>query len=473
MLVNYTIWTKNMFTLSQIQSIFDYGMTAYTQAYKSSRKDAINSAAADAGAATTVANKEAKMAAKVKHVVMVAGMEATVFNVRLSGNAHRVAFDKQFATSFNAGLKALFAVELIKTNENQTYLYGRGYYHIGLYNEAIATLEAAIVDDPPCLPHAYYYLGKSHTRIKNHEIAKTYFLRLIEWEKNPALLSDYYDNIGMCCFEQKHDDEARLNYERAIQYNSTNSSAQHNLALLYLTMATRFKNNEENFNEHYLNSQNLLDAILEREPNHPQALHTRGSLFELTEHYDQAISFYLQARQHCAIDDTDTLAAIRTNLAESYTQAGHNHYQSKNDVTAGNFYKKALEEDPLHDIAKSQSGMALFKMGDFTGAREHFNSLINFPISANSNQEEHAHNQEIRADAWMNRAACLRKTGTFNLSKGALDMAKDLAPDDTMLPHENKELAAARIQHHWRFFQQNKQGVILPVLEDTGFKFHK
>ena len=51
-----------MFTLTQVQSIFNYGMLAYSQSFKSTRKDAIKSAAAAAASATTVANPEAKMA---------------------------------------------------------------------------------------------------------------------------------------------------------------------------------------------------------------------------------------------------------------------------------------------------------------------------------------------------------------------------------------------------------------------------
>ena len=83
-----------------------------------------------------------------------------------------------------------------------------------------------------------------------------------------------------------------------------------------------------------------------------------------------------------------------------------------------------------------------------------FNALINFPLSDNPSQNDMKQNQEIRADAWINRAASLRKIGAFRLSKGSLSMAQDLAPNDVTLSDENKELAAAIIQQTYRFFKQ-------------------
>lgn len=102
-----------MFSLSQVQSIFDYGLKGFYQAVDQQRKDAVQNAAKLAAAATTVANKETKMAAKTKQVVLTAGMEATVFNAHLSGQAYRDAFDRQFISSFKTGLEQLFGVENI------------------------------------------------------------------------------------------------------------------------------------------------------------------------------------------------------------------------------------------------------------------------------------------------------------------------------------------------------------------------
>jgi tetratricopeptide (TPR) repeat protein len=440
-----------MFTLPQVQSIFDYGMLAYGQAFKSTRKDAIKRAAIAAASATTVANPEAKMAARVKQVFLVASMEATVLNAHLSGNAFRVASDKQLASSFKTGLEQLFLVENIKINENQSFLYGKGYFLIGLYHEAITTLESAIVEAPSCIAHAYYYLGKSNSCLKNHELAKHYFLWLLQREEDPTLISDYYDNLGMSYFAQGRYAEAVINYALALKNNRTNLSAMHNKALLHLTRATHLKDNKQGFESQCLSCQTLLDGILNSEPNHPHALHTRGGLYELTENYEQAVTFYLQARMHCLPEDHETLVAIRTNIAQSYAQLGHQCYQAKDYPAAEDFYKKAMEEDSLQHVAKSQWGMCLFKMQDFIGARKHFNALINFPTSDNSN------NQEIRSDAWINRAATLRKLGAFKLSKGSLNMACDLSPNDPVVQDEIKVLSASIIQQKYRFYTQAKQ----------------
>jgi tetratricopeptide (TPR) repeat protein len=231
--------------------------------------------------------------------------------------------------------------------------------------------------------------------------------------KDPKLLSDYYDHIGLLCFQQGFYEEAIINYDLAINNNNTNTSALHNLALLYLTLATNSKKNDENFETNYLNCQNVLHTILEHEPHHPHALHTQASLYELTEDYEQAITHYLQAREYCSIEDLNTLSAITTNLAECYAQSGHGFYQAQDYLTAEAFYKQSLEEDPQHHISKNQLGMCLYKLRDFNGARRHFNALINFPLLDHPSQHDIEQNQEIRADAWINRAATLRKTGAF------------------------------------------------------------
>ena len=458
-----------MFTLTQIQSIFDYGMLAYSQAFKKSKKDAIQDAAKAAAAATTVANAEAKMASEVKQVFLTACMEATVLYAHLSGNAHRVAFDRCLAANYKRGLEQLFEVNDIKLNERQSFIYGKGYFLIGLYNEAITTLETAINEDPSCIADAYYYLGKSNACLKNHDTARNYFLRLLQRERDPKLLSDYYDGIGLSYFAQGIYEQAIANYSLALQNNSTNLSAIHNMALAHLTFATQLKDNEQDFESEYLKSQTLLNTIFEIEPNHPQALHTNASLYELTENYDQSIAFYLQARMYCEAVDKETLSAITTNLAECYAQLGHKIYQAGDYLTAEDFYKKALSEDPRHFIAINQLGMCSYKRQDFIGARIHFNRLVHFPIPNNPTQADLEKNLEIRCDAWINRAASLRKTGAFRLSKGSLDIARDLSPADTTLYDETKELSASIIQHSYHFFKQKKQ-LALQSTDNTQIK---
>ena len=263
-----------MFTLTQIQSIFDYGMLAYSQAFQAPRKEAIQHAAKAAAAATTVANAEAKMADKVKQVFLVASMEATIFNAHLTDNAHRVAFDKCLASNFKRGLEHLFEVNDIKLNEKQSFIYGKGYFLMGLYHEAIATLTTAMDEDSFCIAEAYYYLGKSNACIKNHIVARTYF-----------------------------------------------------------------------------------------------------------------------------------------------------------------------------------------------------NTLINFPMPNNPSKDDRDKNQEIRFDAWLNRAASLRKIGAFKMASGSLAMARDLSPNDATLLDETKALSATIIQHQYHFFKQTK--ALVSSVQASSFLNHK
>ena len=156
-------------------------------------------------------------------------------------------------------------------------------------------------------------------------------------------------------------------------------------------------------------------------------------------------------------------------MAECYAQLGHKIYQTGDYLTAEDFYKKALSEDPRHFIAINQLGMCSYKRQDFIGARIHFNRLVHFPIPNNPTQADLEKNLEIRCDAWINRAASLRKTGAFRLSKGSLDIARDLSPADTTLYDETKELSASIIQHSYHFFKQKKQ-LALQSTDNTQIK---
>lgn len=109
-----------MFTLNQVQYIFDYAMLSFYQYAEKTRQEAIQRAAQVAAAATTMTNKETKMAVKTKNTVLTAGLEAVVFNNHLKGEVYREAFDIQFSICLKIGLEKLFCVENIseydKTN---------------------------------------------------------------------------------------------------------------------------------------------------------------------------------------------------------------------------------------------------------------------------------------------------------------------------------------------------------------------
>lgn len=102
-----------MFTLTQVQYIFDYAMLSFYQYAEKTRPEAVKRSAQVAAAATTMVNKEANMSVKTKDTVLTAGLEAVIFNKHLKGEAHREAFDIQFAISLKTGLEKLFCVESI------------------------------------------------------------------------------------------------------------------------------------------------------------------------------------------------------------------------------------------------------------------------------------------------------------------------------------------------------------------------
>ncbi|MBA2650358.1 MAG: hypothetical protein H0U75_12350 [Legionella sp.] len=99
-----------MFTLTQVQYIFDYAMLSFYQYAEKTRPGAVKKSAQVAAAATTMVNKEANMAIKTRETVFTSGLEAVVFNKHLTGVAHREAFDNQFAKSLKIGFEKLFLV---------------------------------------------------------------------------------------------------------------------------------------------------------------------------------------------------------------------------------------------------------------------------------------------------------------------------------------------------------------------------
>ena len=100
-----------MFSLSDVQNIYNYAMRGYHQTANQKPQDAVNHAAKVAAAATTVANKEAKMANKVKETVLTAGIESTLWNACLSGELFKEAFDQHFAVRLKDKLEKLLGVQ--------------------------------------------------------------------------------------------------------------------------------------------------------------------------------------------------------------------------------------------------------------------------------------------------------------------------------------------------------------------------
>ncbi|MDP1602791.1 MAG: hypothetical protein Q8M03_05950 [Legionella sp.] len=107
-----------MFTLTQVQYIFDYAMFSFYQCADKTRPEAVKRSAQVAAAATTMVNKEARMASKVRDGVTTAGLEAVILNKHLTGDAHREAFNIRFAISLKTGFEMLFDVENISEYDN-------------------------------------------------------------------------------------------------------------------------------------------------------------------------------------------------------------------------------------------------------------------------------------------------------------------------------------------------------------------
>ncbi len=435
-----------MLTLDQAQSIYDKGMQAYSQAYNNTRTYAFTQALNAIYEATTVIHPEDKMPLKMKSVFLKA-----VTKAHYQAQSSTVALDREIPLCFKKELEDALSIENIQTNKKQSFIYGKGYFRIGLYEQAIKTLESAIIEAPSCTMEANYYLGKSHACLKNYEVSKDYFLALIKEETNPDLLADYYDYVGLLYFVQGMYDEAIHYFELALQNNKENLSALHNKTLTHLV-----KDIEPSFEYDYSTCQTLLYTILAYKPSHPRALQAQGDLYDLCGLDEKAIKCYLAAREHCPVEDKETLFAIKEKLAESYAQAGHQLYQASNYQIAQDFYKKAISEDSQHHVAISQLGMCLYNIEDFNGALTYFNELINFPIPDNPSQDDLDKNREIHSDAWLNRAAALRKIGATQLSKGAWAMSYDLSPTDPALHKERNELSATIIQKKYQFFKQIK-----------------
>lgn len=333
--------------------------------------------------------------------------------------------------------------------DQQSFETGRQHYDAGRYEEAIHFFLEAIRTTPEpeldiyCDLHRY--LAKSYLYSGKITQAIEHFTSLVTIAPSDNTLSDCYDGLAICYLQQRNLREAGECCALALQYNTNNLSAKHNQALVYLEYLQYDEGLSSTDRAKYgATCKKLLIEILSCDQTHYQALNSMASLYELHEEYDKALRYYTRAKLHCPETDAATKKAISDNLSECHAQIGHVCYQIKEYKSAGICYKNALRENEGHDVARSQLGMSFYRLQNYVAAQICFDKII---TTATTDQD--------KADALMNKAACLRELKKYSRAQEALNRAEQLVTGDVTLLDEQQALryaAATRIQSQVRVF---------------------
>jgi tetratricopeptide (TPR) repeat protein len=218
--------------------------------------------------------------------------------------------------------------------------YGSVFYQHGYFDQAQASFELALRDDPESA-EALYGLGSAYLKKEQRQEARQCFERAVKlpamypdtlpraWN-NLGLLAaqqgrmadavqyfqqalrlnpDYVvglENLGNAYRQQRQWDQARTAFEQALALNPESPGANYGLAMVYAA-------SDDNAHTY-----KYLQKALQYHPNYPEALNNLGVLYVRTDRRDEAIS----ALQKC-ISMAPAFDQCYLNLARIYTLEGN------------------------------------------------------------------------------------------------------------------------------------------------------
>jgi tetratricopeptide (TPR) repeat protein len=241
-------------------------------------------------------------------------------------------------------------------------------------------------------------------------------------------------------------------YQRATQIEPACASAWHNWGLLCMTSAKHslegnlqtcleslnyakqyFMNSLVHFGHHPI----FLNRIARWHERYVTLLENLvDKNEEICGNYHLAIKYYQAALAHGNVNDAPFKNIVISNLVECWTQYGHHLYKLGNYKEAFAIYLAVLEKEDAHISALNQAGMCLFKQDQYQNARVWFSLII-----------ERTKDAQDQADAWLNIACCYRLESNFEKAQEAIIKAKELAPTDSFIDEEEKNIISALKKH--------------------------
>ncbi len=159
------------------------------------------------------------------------------------------------------------------------FTYGVAFFQRGYVDQAIASFEAVVRDDP-ANADAYYNLGTLYLRKQMPVAARRALARAVGIRPDYA---DAWNNLGMVAAQAGQPEEAIRDFERALELNPSSVIALQNLGNLYRSLGrTR-------------DAQPLLERALALAPQDPEVNYSLGMLFAQQDERDPAQRFLEQA----------------------------------------------------------------------------------------------------------------------------------------------------------------------------------
>ncbi|MFZ0307396.1 MAG: FG-GAP-like repeat-containing protein [Candidatus Sulfotelmatobacter sp.] len=254
--------------------------------------------------------------------------------------------------------------------KTDTFEFGRNYlssgsvfFQRGYYDQAAASFQLAIRDDPSSA-EAFYGLGSAYLNLQKTTEARESFERAVKLPASyPDTLANAWNNLGLLdtrenrtdqavrCFEEavrlspdhlitlnnlgnayrqlKNWDRARSTFERALEVNPTDPEANYGLGMVFAQV-----NKTEGAYE-------FLQRALKSRPAYPEALNNLGILYLRTQRRDEAVASFEECIRIAPAFDQSYL-----NLARVYNVEGA-------PDKARSVLLELLKQHPDHALAQS------------------------------------------------------------------------------------------------------------------------
>jgi tetratricopeptide (TPR) repeat protein/peroxiredoxin len=201
------------------------------------------------------------------------------------------------------------------TDYGRNYLsYGSVYFQRGYMEQAAASFQIALRDDPSSA-EAAYGLGSVYLDQKNTAEARESFERALNLRASyPDTLANSWNNLGLMAARDGRPDEAVRYFQKALQLSPDHSIALINLGSAYRqtkrwddarkiyehALAVNPNNADANYgigmvyaqNENTDEAFNSLQKALKLRPAYPEALNNLGILYLRTQRRDQAVASF-------------------------------------------------------------------------------------------------------------------------------------------------------------------------------------
>lgn len=320
------------------------------------------------------------------------------------------------------------------------------------YEKAIALFLQSIEQYPEEV-ESHFYLAKSYFYNDEKDQAIASIKKFIEVSNDKAKIANAYNLLGQCYEAKNSDAEALAYYEQAVKTDPSCAEAWNSRGLLCLkTAKEELEKDVEAIHRLFTEAKSFIDQALNICSSFPLFLQGIALWYEqytdilevcieneiearnaIKGHFIIAMDYYQKALSACREDDSALRNIIFVNLTECKAQYGHCFYRNKEYKAARKIYLETLERDPDHLGVITQIGMTYSKQECFPEARKYFFSIL----------EKTLEEKEI-ADASLNIAYTYRLEKNLEEAEKALKRAEELAPDDTYVVAERKELMQAK-----------------------------